>query len=610
MAFPPVVTSDQLAEVAAEAVITDPAQLDCRVLGDEYQAAMKTAEEDTLAWRVYRLMMDICLIHLKPADRGEPFGPMFQSADRRSAIPSDFKGRQSEIFAAFAPSVKNPALRARLSDIAWSNHRHLAESGRLAVNSYLECIDRLLSGTGTLRYETNHAWDPTAADLLRRAIMISIPLGREKSEHEQAKSFVRTVRQKAYEANDARGYWRVADLDLDFSVSPAEEIGREAEALAESLSAKGAFHEAKDQFEIAERAYRYARDKASVARVGLRIGDCLVAWADSSKHSAMTEAHWLQKAIGKFREVPGTKDRRKALQDRLNVVQLNIRDEMGTFSHETDISDMVDISKNAVSGKSFIRALGIFACLDRSPDPNKLRENAAKSAKDHPLMALITASVHDDEGKLVGTLPGVQNLGDPNDEGLIGIITREASMRRSLLVSGGIEPARQMIGMEHALDEEILLRLMTMSGFVPPDREYLFAKAFMRFFGGDFVSSFHILYPQLENSLRYILKQTGFDPSTIKPDLTQESITLSALLEDCREQLESVLGPELVMDIDLVFTKRGGPTLRHSAAHGLMDAGSFFGPDVIYACWLMFRMSVLPMLSDWSEVERRCTGAT
>lgn len=606
MGLPPVVESADLAEVNVEAIISDPQQIDCRQLSEDYQAAMKTAEEDSPAWRVYRLMRDLCLIHLKPADRSEPFGPMVQSAEGRSAIPSDYKGQQSEVLASLAPTIKNPALRARLGDVVWFNHRRLADAGRLAVNAYLECITLLLSGAAKLRYESNQPWESTAIDLLRRALMVAIALGRDKPEYGQARELIATVRSKAYEAGDARGYWRAADLDLDFNVSSAEEIGLEAEALGERLMGQGDFDDAKDQFEIAERAFRYARESAAIARVGLRIGDCLIAWADSCKHSAMTEAHWLQKAIGKLREIGGTKDKRRELQDRLNAVQVNIRDEMGIFSHETDISDLVNASKKAVSGRSFVRALGYFACLDRSPDPKQLRDNATKLAAEHPLMALIDASVHDDEGRMVGTLPGVKNLGDPNDEGLISIIMREASMRRSLLVSGGIEPARQAIAVEHPIDEQVLYRLMSMSGFVPADREYLYAKGFMRFFGGDYVSAFHILSPQLENSLRHVLRQTGLDPSTIKPDLTQESITLSSLLEDCRSQMEAAFGPGLTMDIDLVFNKRGGPALRHCAAHGLMDAGSFFGPDVIYACWLMFRICCLPMLSDWSEVERLC----
>ncbi len=50
--------------------------------------------------------------------------------------------------------------------------------------------------------------------------------------------------------------------------------------------------------------------------------------------------------------------------------------------------------------------------------------------------------------------------------------------------------------------------------------------------------------------------------------MLQEDWSLSGLLSNRREQLESVFGLDLIYTIDLLFNFKGGPCLRHEIAHG------------------------------------------
>ena len=59
---------------------------------------------------------------------------------------------------------------------------------------------------------------------------------------------------------------------------------------------------------------------------------------------------------------------------------------------------------------------------------------------------------------------------------------------------------------EHPLDQSHFGPIVAMSPFVPADRTDLYALGFARYVNGDFISALHILVPQLENSLRYVLK--------------------------------------------------------------------------------------------------------
>ena len=86
--------------------------------------------------------------------------------------------------------IKNPALRARIADIVWLNDRKRPECGRLAVEPYLECIEVLLTGQALLGGEDGKAWDVTAVELLKRALIIAYAMGRNKDEADRARAVV------------------------------------------------------------------------------------------------------------------------------------------------------------------------------------------------------------------------------------------------------------------------------------------------------------------------------------------------------------------------------------------------------------------------------------
>ena len=65
-----------------------------------------------------------------------------------------------------------------------------------------------------------------------------------------------------------------------------------------------------------------------------------------------------------------------------------------------------------------------------------------------------------------------------------------------------------------------------------------------------------MLVPQVENSLRYVLKQAAVDPSSIKTDMTQESRTISVMLEKDRAVLEKIIVPAIVLEIGNLFDFR------------------------------------------------------
>ena len=128
------------------------------------------------------------------------------------------------------------------------------------------------------------------------------------------------------------------------------------------------------------------------------------------------------------------------------------------------------------------------------------------------------------------------------------------------------------------------------SPFVPGDRADVFALGFARFFRGDFISAVHVLVPQLENAVRHVLSIAGEDTSTVRNDMTQENLSLPAMLKNHREPLEKAFDPAIVFDMENVFVFEGAPKIRHQVAHGLIQGAECLSTDAIYACWFMYRL--------------------
>jgi hypothetical protein len=356
-----ILTLGELQEAGPESPINGVFSVDCSELASAYHKALTELHEenDRRVIAVYRFLHQLCRLHFKPSDRAEPFGPMMIMDGRRSAIPSDFRGEQNDVIAALAPAVSNPALRAKLADVAWLNDRRLAECGRLAVHSYVACIERLLNGEAKLRFEHDKPWDVAALEMLRRALVIADAMGRDKSEALLARDTVEKVREIAKARDDAGGYYQIARLALDFRTADAGDIGTDLEAFADKIRVSGDFPFAVDIYEEAERARHIARDVAGENRCAERTAECYVAWANSCNGSAMNEGHRLQQAIAKLRcpwNIKGTSERRKELQARLVTVQAHIRDEMGVFETEIDLTELVDHARAVVAGRSLVRA--------------------------------------------------------------------------------------------------------------------------------------------------------------------------------------------------------------------------------------------------------------
>ncbi|GBF58308.1 hypothetical protein PbB2_01982 [Candidatus Phycosocius bacilliformis] len=604
-------TLEDAKDLDFEAPLTGSISADCHELSDLYRASCQRGDEsapqdETASNRVMTMLSSIAGLHLKPNERNEPFGPMVIFADgRRSAITSDFRAHV-ELLADLAVRAKNCVLRARLSDVCWLLERKRGTLAAAAISAYVEIVEKTERGELKYRFATEGgALTSGACDYLRRALQIGRAIGWDKPETVSARELVRRIREQAIAARALVPIHWFCDLDLDFAISDPAAIGEAIEGmLLQPLPDEASPHIVVDLWKLAARAFHIARRESDKNRCLSEAAEKLVAVSQETKGSAMLAAHFLSSAIAQLHGLPGKKDRRTELRQRLIDLQAQVPEEMSVFSQELDLREIEEIAQEIVGQADLFDMLFIFADLEKSPDPKKLADDAVETIQQHPISSLFGAAHLDRFGKVIArTQSAGIGEGSARSAAFHRIVQAE-EIRRKIVAFGMIEPARRLIAEQHYLCDDTFAWLLQHSPFVPSDLIATFARGFLRFFQGDFVSAVYILTPQLENSLRHILKGNGYD-LTIFDDATQtqQDRTISSLFEQMRTELEGVLTTEIAGDIERLFLNKPGPHLRHAVAHGLMHDGDPYGSDAIYACWLIFRLCLLPLFPYSKELK-------
>jgi hypothetical protein len=229
-----------------------------------------------------------------------------------------------------------------------------------------------------------------------------------------------------------------------------------------------------------------------------------------------------------------------------------------------------------------------------------LKAEAMQRAEQNPLSGMMGVKHIDDEGRTVVNTADAGS-GEPPEDWFVHMIAQAESFRRAMIVANSIDPVRLLIAQTIAIEERHFGPIVGQSPFVPQLQAPLYALGFVRFFQGDFASAGYLLIPQLEASLRYVLKAHGADPTKRRDDATEEDRSLDAIVGNHRTELIDILGEPLLDEVNRIFNIQPGPTLRHDVAHGQMSAGQCYSADVIYACWLLYRICCLFLLPKWEE---------
>lgn len=555
-------------------------------------SARKASEDGDLeVGKVLWLLADACSMMLKPNSLNEPFAPYMVMDGKRSALPEDFTEEDVEFFSKIIPFIDDPKLCSRISDIVWlllkpKNIQHALS----AIDSYKSIdIDK-----GNWIRDGRECWDRA----VQLCLMLRAGAGGRLKEIES--KIIKTLKESTPEDGSlANGLAELLSKHR-LGVRDINEIAEKLAELATHFENVGNIHNARDYLDSASEWYKKSGNSGQSTLMIVRHAECWVKEAiarqaaDDPSH--MVAASFYESAIHKYRTTP------RALRDQHNVDERitelrgmmseageNSLNEMGQITSEPiDISELIENSVKAVKGKDLTEALFRFANIYRGASVKQRRSQSEEVIRNHPLQSLFAATHMSSDGRVIAKTPAADLGGENHDLVIWPEMVKHYNMELSLVVQGDILPALDVLRLEHRLREEDFYSLVKRSPVVPPDRSRLLAKALFQGFDGDFVSALHLLVPQIENLVRYHLKQHGEKTTNIDLNGIENENGLSTLMGN--PKTGDIFGEDLVFEIKVIFCDPIGPNLRNELAHGLIDYEGSQNKYSIYAWWLAFRL--------------------
>ena len=131
------------------------------------------------------------------------------------------------------------------------------------------------------------------------------------------------------------------------------------------------------------------------------------------------------------------------------------------------------------------------------------------------------------------------------------------------------------------------------SPVVPPGHEGIFLRGIHAGFHGDFVVASHLLVPQIENSLRYILECQGVDVSNLMSDGTQPVKMLRSLFSF--PELEQILGADMCFELRGHLIEKSGYDYRNRVSHGFVTEADCLSHAAVSIWWLTLRLCLIPI---------------
>jgi Domain of unknown function (DUF4209) len=500
-----------------------------------------------------------------------------------------------------AAEVSDPELQARIADILWVRRRNY-QMAQLAVNAYIESAKTL---------EDPKEWT-FCFNRIERALRLAHKIKYAED------TVIRHIEAVLERYNGEDPLWlsaKLMKLLQEFRRGDSTKYSALAGKAATLAESANGWRRARDYWTIKAKWHLREKDSEKERAASMLAAETYVMEAEDALKrktpSYLAASRFMQQAVEAFRKIRGTKEETieaKARAEEVHKLLLQYQEEslkeLVTHSHATDISDLAEHARAHVRGKDLQDALFALSLLGSPSNVSQLRKQVQEQAHESPLYHVLSPTVMNEMGKVVAhrTVSVLSSNLDEAEEATRFEMNKNASRHQSFHAQAYIEPAKEQINLEHSVQIDDLLAVLVNSPFIPPDREYLFAKGLYAGLVGDFFTSTHILIPQVENSIRYLLWRRGIITSGLDDSGIQNEYNLNSTLY--HPELGSIFDENTLFDLKCLLVERSGSNLRNRMAHGLISDNEFSSPLMSYLWWFTLRLCCLPILIHQQKVEQ------
>ena len=593
--FPYSTTTEVLLALPVGDALKETEKAECPAYSDVFFDRAKVAEEvgDHEIARAWSLLAHLCRVTLNAGEPHEPFRPVWQDASGRTLVPGDVDEKSAEAVRQLGFVVSDAELRSRLLDATWDRLRD-PKAAREAVGSYLTAADGL--------FDPEH-WTEYVARMERAA-----RLARQLRDTDLLDGVLKEVENRVVELDGSDPLYlscRLVDILHFFrrgDPAAMRDIAAKGARLAEG---SGDFERARIWHELVGRSCRRAGDDEGERAARIAVAASLQRQAEqaSDPGQELVASHFFERAHEAYRNIPGMRAQTEKVYAQLREAQRRSVQLMGPITTKIpNMSELISRARDWVAGKSQREALLALATVVQVTNFGHETKTARESMAKYPLQGLFGGVTVDHSGRVVGRTRSAFTT-DPKELELAlwERVVRGVDLGYQVDSQTGIVPAINQLNFEHSLGLEDMVDLVVHNPFVPPGHEELFARGFLAGFRWNLAESLSILVPQLENSLRHVLAGAGNEVTTRDKHGLQNFVQMGTMLSKHRQDLEAILGTDIVQELRVLFVDQNGADLRNRIAHGLMSHEEFFHHASIYAWWFIFRLTIHPVRARFAQ---------
>nr|WP_281721329.1 DUF4209 domain-containing protein [Nitrosomonas nitrosa] len=555
---------------------------------DEAKAAEEAGDETRK--HICELFATICSFWLT-LDGNEPYQPKWILGGQRSLLPSDLSLSYRELLLEVVEGIEDPELQARVADVLWVVRAGNYQVASTAVDAYLNSAARL---------EDAEHW-VEGAQRIERALQLATQLGRNGKLYEKVIEYIEDLVQKLNGDDPMWFSHRLMSLLLNNNGGEPNTYIPLTQKIAERAETAHDWRRARDYWELVATWYTKQQNDNEVYNAKLRATETYIKHANDyinqEKPVYRNASYELRYAVEALRRIRAPQEQIQQTHARLLEYQRK-DDDFQKVSFSLDIREYVETARNAVKGRTLREAILTLAGMIASPSFNDLHEYVLELQKQSPLTFWISSQQLNAEGRVTAQRPG---LGMDGDEDMQEQVIRAemykyaGMLHQDIAAQGFIMPAIYQINLEHQIRLNDLVEFVRDNPFVPPHHEEIFLQGLYYGLHGDFMLATHLLVPQIENSIRYLLKQRGVITSSLDSQGIQDDYDLGRLLYKIPE-VEEMFGKDLLFDLQGLLVNRFGTNLRNLLAHGMLNAYGVTSLRTIYLWGIILRLCCYPTL--------------
>lgn len=538
------------------------------------------------------VIASLCSMILNIDNPNIPFSAMFTVDNKTSARPGLFTDQTLDALLEFYPEINDAELRARTADLLWVEKRGAIAPALCAITAYIDSANALIS-TEDWFY---------AFKRLNRSLQLSTKFRKQRPElYDLAITQLQAYLADQLKDNNHPAFTlKLLRTAFNYRAKDSQWIYDQSLGLSKKLAESKNYLHATDALDIARLCTFDLKDMEKRHIIFEQIAKCHI--AESELHNASLASGCIMQAIDALREVPNTRQRRLELYELMRDLQRESLHQMVEFSHSSgDLSEVAEQAIQRVKADNYFDALMRLALLVARPSDINEIEKQAKTILAGSIFHLIGSQIHiDHEGIPVANVSGSGSDTESQSEALWSSMMQQLRDDHTYQVCAQIRPALNEVMNNHHIHEDAIQAILRIHPFVPVGHIEFFSKGLLKGLQGDFLTANHLLIPQIENSLRYLLSQRGEEPTTRHANGDQQRTPLSILLD--HPEIINTLGKNITTNLKAILTDKIYGDLRNQTSHGYVSSTHFYGESSVYLWWLVLHIIMRCYYSSWRKL--------